>query len=73
MCNEARWEELIRDSEVASKQANISMHRRRRRFMDDNERRTRRAHTLVKLEEVSVGRSALEATEFPVQVKPDVN
>ena len=64
MFNEGRWEELIRDSEVASNQASVAMHRRRRRHMDEEERSARRAHTLVQLGEVSAGRAALEAAEL---------
>ena len=62
--NEGRWEELIRDSEVASNQASVAMHRKRRRHTDESERRARRAHTLVQLGEVSAGRAALESAEL---------
>ena len=64
MFSEGRWEELIRDSEGASNQASVAMHGKRRRQMDEDERRVRRAHTWVQLGEVSAGRAALEAAEL---------
>ena len=74
--NEYLWEDLIRDrrGSIESLQ-HFKVHRRRRRFKDDNERRDRRAHSLVQLGEVSAWQSRTGScrVQLPVQIKPEVS